>query len=333
MAVPGAAYHDPVMVHEVLEYLCPRSGTIVDATVGGGGHARAILDALAARAAEDRDRTPGLGHDPNSTAELGHVPTARLLGIDRDPEAVASAAVQLGELENVELMQGSYTDIATFVHRPGFGPVTGVLFDLGVSLHQLVTPGRGFAFDSDGPIDMRFDQGSDGPTALELLRRTSERNLLDWLRSYGEEPMSGRVARVLHERRHQLRTTRDLAEAVRRAVPARFARKALARVFQALRIATNSELDTVRRGLDAAVGVMAAGGRLVVLSYHSLEDRIVKECFRAGRIEGRLRILTAKPLRPGDDEGARNPRARSARLRAAEVLVAGVEAKASGGAE
>jgi 16S rRNA (cytosine1402-N4)-methyltransferase len=290
-------YHEPVMVHEVLEYLSPRTGTIVDATVGGGGHARAILDSLAGDASG----------------------SSRLLGIDKDPEAIASAGRQLSSFDNMELVHASYTDMSALVRRFGFTSVTGVLFDFGVSLHQLATPARGFSFDAEGPVDMRFDQTGTEPTALELVRRTPERELRDWLRAYGEEPMSGRVARVIHERRREIATTRDLADAVRRAVPARYVRNTLARVFQALRIATNRELENVRRGLEVALDMLVPGGRLVVLSYHSLEDRVAKGTLRAGAEAGRLRVLTKKPLRPTPAEVARNPRSRSARLRAAEV--------------
>lgn len=311
-------YHQPVMVDEVLAYLRPRSGTVVDATLGGGGHARAILDALLASADRTSTELPPASLPAGSGSGL-HRP-GRLLAIDADPEAIASARSFLGKHDNMELIHGSYADIPILVQRFHLEPVTGVLFDLGVSLHQLVSPGRGFGHDIDGPIDMRFDQTARQPTALERIRHASETELRDWFRAYGQEPMSGRIARVVHERRRRLTTTRDLAEAVRQAVPARFARKALARVFQALRIVTNRELDTVRRGLDAALEVLAPRGRVVVLAYHSLEDRIVKEVFRAGRGAGRLEVLTPKPIRPGDDEVQLNPRARSARLRAAEVI-------------
>ncbi len=285
-------YHQPVMVDEVLEFLRPGSGTIVDGTVGGGGHARALL-------------------------ERGG-PAFRLLGIDADGEAIAAARRQLEDFDNVELVQSDYVDMAALARRLGFEPVTGVLLDLGVSLHQLTTAARGFGHDVEGPLDMRFDQGS-GRTAAELLRSTPERELRDLLRSYGEEPMSGRVARVVHEARAGLRTTADLARAVGRAVPARFRRKALARVFQAVRIAVNRELDRVAAGLAAALGLLAPGGRLVVISYHSLEDRLAKTAFRLAAAEGRVVVLTPKPVRPTESEVAANPRARSARLRAIEV--------------
>jgi len=198
--------------------------------------------------------------------------------------------------------------------------VTGVVFDFGASLYQLTSGPRGFAIDADGPIDMRFDQTAGIPTALDLIRSSPEQTLRDWFRAYGQEPMSGRVARVIHERRREMETTGDLARAVRDAMPARFARKALARVFQALRIVTNHEIENIKRGLAGALEVLVPTGRLVALSYHSLEDREVKQFMRAGRIAGKLRVLTPKPVRPSPEEVAQNPRSRSARLRAAEVI-------------
>jgi 16S rRNA (cytosine1402-N4)-methyltransferase len=167
---------------------------------------------------------------------------------------------------------------------------------------------------------MRFDQTAQAPTALELIRRSSAETLRGWFRAFGQEPMSGRIARVIHSRRQELLTTGDLVRAVRSAVPVRFARRALARVFQALRIVTNHEIENISHGLAGALDVLAPRGRLVALSYHSLEDREVKQALRAGRIARKLSILTPKPIRPTAEEVAENPRARSARLRAAEVI-------------
>jgi 16S rRNA (cytosine1402-N4)-methyltransferase len=317
-------YHQPVMLREVLEYLQPVSGTIIDACLGGGGHARSILEAFTAGEPGDRARDASAGRerpsaDGGDDQGRGRRPFG-LLGIDCDPEALASAKRQLGEFNNVEIVHASYTDLPALVRELQLGPVTGVLFDFGASLHQLTAAARGFAIDSDGPIDMRFDQTKDTPTALDLIRRSPEQALRDLFRTYGQEPMSGRVARVIHERRRELETTADLVRAIRDAVPARFARKALARVFQALRIATNREIENIRQGLAGALAVLAPHGRLVALSYHSLEDREVKQFMRAGRIARKLRVLTPKPVMPSADEVAENPRSRSARLRAAEVI-------------
>jgi 16S rRNA (cytosine1402-N4)-methyltransferase len=321
------------MPREVLEYLKPVSGVIVDACLGGGGHARSILEALAASKEGEPTGTASAGRErPTAQRDDGQVRDRRpfgLLGIDCDPEALASARRQLCDFNNVEIVHATYADLpalvrelasAAPVRHLGLGPVTGVLFDFGASLHQFTSGPRGFAIDADGPIDMRFDQTADTPTALDLIRSSSEETLRDWFRTYGQESMSGRVARIIHERRRELATTGDLVRAVRDAVPGRFAFKALARVFQALRIVTNHEIENIRRGLAGAMEVLVPTGRLVALSYHSLEDREVKQFMRAGRIAGKLRVLTPKPVRPSLEEVAENPRARSARLRAAEVI-------------
>jgi 16S rRNA (cytosine1402-N4)-methyltransferase len=317
-------YHQPVMLREVLECLQPVSGVIIDACLGGGGHARAILDALAASNEGERTRAASAGRErPAAHGDdgqgQGRWPFG-LLGIDCDPEALASAKRQLGDFNNVEIVHADYTGLPELVRELDLGPVTGVLFDFGASLHQLTSSPRGFAIDADGPIDMRFDQTAETPTALDLIRSSSEQTLRDWFRAYGQEPMSGRVARVIRERRRELQTTGDLVRAVTDAVPTRFARKALARVFQALRIVTNHEIENIKRGLAGALEVLVPTGRLVALSYHSLEDKEVKQFMRAGRIAGKLRVLTPKPVRPSPEEVAQNPRSRSARLRAAEVI-------------
>ena len=318
-------YHQPVMLREVLAYLRPVSGVVVDACLGGGGHARAILEAFAA-SPEGADSRSGCAGREEPAAHTSDQPTGPcrwsrgLLGIDCDTEAIASAGRQLSGFSNMEIVHANYADLPTLVRGLGIRPVTGVLFDFGASLSQFTSGPRGFAIDSDGPIDMRFDQTASVPTALDWIRRSSEQTLRDWFREFGQEPMSGRVARVIHERQRELRTTGDLVRAVRSAVPARFARKALARVFQALRIVTNCEIENIRRGLAGALQVLVPTGRLVALSYHSLEDKEVKQFLRAGRIAGRLRVLTPKPLRPSPEEVAENPRSRSARLRAAEVI-------------
>jgi len=317
-------YHQPVMLREVLEYLRPARGVIIDACLGGGGHARSILEALAACNEEDNTRVAsGRRAEPVARVISGKGQgrwSFGLLGIDCDPEAVASGKRHLSNFDNMEIVQANYADLPALVRGLGLGPVTGVLFDFGASLHQLTNGRRGFAIDTDGPIDMRFDQTADVPTALELIRRSSAETLREWFRTFGQEPMSGRIARVIHSRRQELLTTGDLVRAVVSAVPVRFARKALARVFQALRIVTNHEIENIRRGLAGALEVLASNGRLVALSYHSLEDREVKQALRAGRIAGKLSVLTPKPIRPRAEEVAENARARSARLRAAEVI-------------
>lgn len=316
------AFHTPVMVDEVRAALAPAAGrgNFVDATVGGGGHTCVLLEEMAGSG------TGGI-----------------LLGLDLDREAIVAARQRLEGLGFVAdqagdeglvlvrsnggktrlmvwLLRTSYGELARVVRRLGLSPIAAVLFDLGVSLHQLVTPERGFSFDRDGPIDMRFDQSPGVLTALALLRRSSERELIRWLTDFGQEPHSRRIARALYERRYELRTTHDVVQVVRKLAGDRMLRKTLARVFQAIRIATNQELETVRRGLQAALEVLMPGGRLAVISYHSGEDRIAKECLREGSRSGRLRLLGRKPQRPSTAEVAANPRARSARLRVAEVV-------------
>lgn len=316
------AFHTPVMVDEVRAVLGPLAGrgSFVDATVGGAGHACALVEEM------EKRMTGGV-----------------LLGLDVDREAIAAARQRLeagGFVLNeagdeglvlvranrgkpqltVRLVRATYEDLVRIAHRLGLSPVAAVLFDLGVSLHQLATPERGFSFDRDGPIDMRFDQSPGVVTALSLLRRASERELSEWLAGFAQEPSSRRIARALCERRHELRTTQDIVRVVRRVVAGRIARKTLARVFQAIRIVTNQELEAVQRGLRAALEVLMPGGRLAVISYHSGEDRLAKECLREGSRNGRLRLVWRKPQRPSASEVAANPRARSARLRVAEVV-------------
>ncbi|MBM3313050.1 16S rRNA (cytosine(1402)-N(4))-methyltransferase RsmH [candidate division WOR-3 bacterium] len=312
-------FHHPVMLREVLEYLCPARGFIIDACVGGSGHARPILGKLWEESAAQGGNVAAGNPLPRHGEGLGRRPFG-LLGIDLDPDALAAARRQLDGLGNWELVHASYAELPAIVRQLKLAPVTGVLFDFGASLHQLTSPRRGFGIGADGPIDMRFDQTSGAPAALDLILRSSEENLRQWFRVLGQEPMSGRIARAVYENRRRLRTTGDLARTVRGAVPVRHARKALVRVFQAIRMATNHELDNIRRGLAGALEVLAPAGRLVSLSYHSLEDREVKLCLRDGQAEGKLRILTRKPVRPSADEVRLNRSSRSARLRAAEAV-------------
>jgi 16S rRNA (cytosine1402-N4)-methyltransferase len=282
--------HEPVMVAEVVERLLPGgSGTgrrVADMTVGAGGHAAALLDA-------------GVEH---------------VIGFDRDPEALRIARDRMA----------AYGDRFTAVHRrfsqvgeaEATGPLHGVLFDLGVSSMQLDEPGRGFGFRVDGPLDMRMGDGD--VTAADLVNDLPEGELADLLFEFGQEHRSRRVAAAIGRARQRARieTTDQLAGVVASALgrrpggphPAR-------RTFQALRIAVNRELEELATSLPRAVGLLGPGGRVVVLSYHSLEDGIVKRAFRD---DERLRVLTKKPLQPSDEERARNPRARSAKFRAAE---------------
>jgi len=290
--------HLPVMPAEVLSFLRPNHGGLfVDCTVGLGGHARALLEAGA----------------------------SRLLGLDRDRDALAIAHTTLAPWsDRVELVHADYRTIDEVLAARQIAQVDGVLADLGVSSLQFDSEGRGFSFQRDEPLDMRMDR-SGGETAADLVARSSERELADAIFQYGEERFSRRIARALvHERGETpIVTTGRLATIVRRAIPRRgFARiDPATRTFQALRIWVNRELDGLDRFLEAAVGRLRIGARLAVITFHSLEDRIVKHTLRAiDQRSGRVNVLTKKPLIPSDDEVQRNPRARSAKLRAAEKV-------------
>jgi 16S rRNA (cytosine1402-N4)-methyltransferase len=305
--------HLPVMVKEVMVALSPLPGSFhVDATLGGGGHAVRILESTS--------------------------PDGRLLGIDADPMALATAEQRLASYgQRVVLRHANFEDLATVAPAAGFAHVDGVLFDLGLSSNQLAHEERGFSFRSGGRLDMRFDPARGRP-AGDLIAGEDARSLAFLFREYGEERFADRIARaVVREReRRPIETAAQLADVVERAVP-RGSRRIhpATRVFQALRIAVNRELEVLPRALAAALELLGPGGRLVVISYHSLEDRIVKR-FIATERRGcvcppelpvcvcgrspRLRPLGRRPERPTSAETAANPRARSARLRAAERL-------------
>jgi 16S rRNA (cytosine1402-N4)-methyltransferase len=293
--------HEPVLLQEALQYLAPRPrGRYCDATIGYGGHSRAILEASQ--------------------------PDARLVGIDRDPDALTAASEALRPFgDRVTLVHAPFSELRTVLERAGALPLDGCLVDLGVSSPQLDRPERGFSFRNAGPLDMRMDP-TRGETAAEYLRRATAEELEAVLRDFGEERYARRIAGSIVEarRREPLDSTDALAALVARSVPRHERHKNPAtRTFQALRIAVNRELEELQRFLAEAPGCLAPGGRLVVIAFHSLEDRMVKQRLRALAAEGaepRLRLLTKHVVTPGDDEQARNPRARSARLRAAERL-------------
>jgi len=295
--------HRPVMVTEVLEWLRPRpGGCYLDATVGEGGHAEAILEASG--------------------------PDGRVIGFDRDSHVLAVAGERLaGYGLRCTLVQGDYREMDERWPLLGVETVDGILLDLGLSSYQLDQPERGFSFRTDGPLDMRFDP-SQGATAADLVARSSDEELGQWLREYGEERWARRIARAIvrHREREPLLTTQQLASVIERAVPpaARHGRiHPATRTFQALRIVVNRELDELGDALERLIARLTSGGRLCVLTYHSLEDRIVKHRFRAiaaareGAASG-LTVLTKRPLRPSPEEIEANPRARSAKLRVIE---------------
>ncbi len=311
--------HVPVLAEEVMSMLAPAPGSLqIDATLGGGGHTERILEAT----------------DPDG----------RLLGLDADGAAVARTVARLAPRFGDRLVtrQVNFRDLATVAPAAGFGAVDGCLFDLGLSSHQLGDTERGFGFRAGGPLDMRFDTAR-GVPASELIATLDAAGLTALFRRYGEEPKAPRVARAIVDARRTapISTAEALAALIERVLPPnpRQPRRThpATRVFQALRIAVNEELQSLEAGLVAAVDLLRPGGRLVVLSYHSLEDRIVKRFIAAERrgcvcppevpvcICGhnpRLRLVTHPSLTPSAAEIAANPRARSARLRAAERLAA-----------
>ena len=286
------------MTAEALEFLQPsRGGLFVDCTVGLGGHARALLEAGA----------------------------TRLIGLDRDPDALARARAALAPwADRVELVHADYRTLDDVLDARRIAQIDGALADLGVSSMQFDAPGRGFSFQRDEPLDMRMDRTA-GETAAHLVARSTERELADAIFQYGEERFSRRIARALVAARQDgpVDTTGRLAAIVRRAIPRRGPARIdpATRTFQALRIWVNRELDDLDRFVAAAAKRLRAGARLVVITFHSLEDRIVKHTLRAlHQRDGIVQVLTKKPLVPRDEEIDRNPRARSAKLRAAERM-------------
>lgn len=305
-------FHIPVLAEKATQYLITRTdGIYVDCTLGGGGHARHFLETISSQ--------------------------AFLIGIDADAEAVAYAAGQLGQFSNTHLRQAFYDNLDVVLLETGKYPVDGVFFDLGISSFQVDKLHRGFSFQKEAPLDMRFNQ-QQKLTAAEVVNRYSEEDLGRIIREYGEERRWRAIAREIVLRRAvtPFRTTTDLVEVVKDVVGDDHLNKSLARVFQAIRIEVNQELERLRRALQLAFNALREGGRLVVISYHSLEDRMVKNFMRdkTGRCtcppdlpecvcgaKQELRLLTRHVVRPDAEEVRANPRSRSARLRAAEKVV------------
>jgi len=314
------AYHTPVLLKEVVNQLQPhRGGLYVDCTAGGGGHAREILRACG--------------------------PDGQLIGLDWDEEAVAASRERLGEFgARVQLVRANYVELERVLMSLGVTAVDGVLFDLGVSSRQFDEAARGFSFQREGPLDMRMSRhpresrGEFGATARDVLRSASLEELAKIFRVYGEEKRARAIAhKIVEEREHTpIETTTQLAKLVERVLGHRYgAIHPATRVFQALRIAVNDELGNLKRGLESATQLLKSGGRIAVISFHSLEDRIVKQFFvekstgcicppdlpacGCGRKEV-LRIVTKKPVTADETEVRANPRARSAKLRVAEKV-------------
>ena len=288
--------HLPVLLDELLELLGLQPGVcVVDCTIGGGGHALAVLERIG--------------------------PTGKLIGLDRDPEMLRRAEQRL-QSPNVQLVHANFASVRAVLDALDVGRVDAVYADLGVASDQLEAADRGFGFRTAGPLDMRFDPTAPGPTAAELVNRCSERELAELIRRYGEERYARRIARAIVRTRQRKRITRadELAEIVRQAVPRHYEHGRLdpaTRTFQALRIAVNHELDALQSLLQQLPSILRPGGHAALISFHSLEDRLVKRAFADRE---RWERLTRKPIRPSAEEVARNPRARSARLRAARLL-------------
>jgi 16S rRNA (cytosine1402-N4)-methyltransferase len=308
-------FHKPVMIKEVIESLrCKSGGRYVDGTVGGGGHAYEILERTA--------------------------PNGLLIGIDLDDEAIAEAEKRLRSFGRRKiLVKGNYTDIAAILTSLNIKLVDGILFDLGVSSHQLDNAARGFSFSQEAPLDMRMDR-SRGFTACDLVNNYSASDLERIIRDYGEEKMAARIARTIVRKRNTapILTTTDLAAVVAGAMPSRYGRQKIhpaTRTFQAIRIAVNNELLSLPQAIKNGVEVLKVGGRFSIISFHSLEDRIVKNEFRflerkcvcpprlsvcGCERKPMLKVLTRKPVIPDNDEITANLRARSAKLRTAERI-------------
>lgn len=292
----AAAHHEPVMVSEVLRFLQPgRRRKILDATIGPGGHTEAILKELP----ED----------------------AIVIGLDWDDRALELAQKNLADFsQRVIFIQANFKEMADVLAEQGLGKVDGVIYDLGLSAQQLSDGKRGFSFQREGPLDMRINDTLPH-TARDLVNHLSLARLAHIFKDYGEERYARRIARLIVNSRKKspIRTTLELAQLAKKVYgPRHFRIHPATRIFQALRIAVNAELDNLKASLSALPGLLSPEARVVVISYHSLEDRMVKETFNQGARQGLYKILTPKPLGPSDEEISRNPRSRSARLRAVE---------------
>ena len=283
--------HVPVLPNEIVCWLQPQPGQLfIDGTLGAGGHTRLLAEKVGMQ--------------------------GRVISLDRDPAAVAEAETNLKGL-SVCVATSSYAEFPAVLEELGIENVAGMLLDLGLSSDQLADPQRGFSFEAEGPLDMRFDP-EQGEPAWRMLERLRAEELADIIYQYGEERLSRRVARAIVDRRQTepIRTARELAELVRRCVPRSADRiDPATRTFQALRIAVNNELGELERCLAIAPNYLQPGGRIAIISFHSLEDRLVKEAFRS---DERLHALTKKPIMASEAECLQNPRSRSAKLRVAE---------------
>jgi 16S rRNA (cytosine1402-N4)-methyltransferase len=291
-------YHTPVMLQEAIRYLELAPGkTIVDATIGTGGHSSSIAAVI--------------------------MPGGRLIGIDRDEESLSVAKGRLAPYDQAcDLVYGNFIDIDTILEQLQVAAIDGILFDLGVSTFQVGNPQRGFSFQQEGPLDMRMDRQS-YISAYDLVNNLNEDELSTMLRVFGQERWHNRIARYLvkERERHPIATTLELSNIVLKAVPYKYREHRIhpaTRTFQAVRIAVNRELEVLEEALCKAIDFLSVGGRICVISFHSLEDRAVKLTFRKEAAMGRIKIITPKPLQPEDKEIQGNPPSRSAKLRVAQ---------------
>jgi len=283
--------HTPVLLNESIELLNLKAGgTYVDGTLGGGGHTEKIK------------------------AQNSNI---KVIGIDQDTEALAAAKERLAKFANIEYIHDNFGNLKNILKEP----VDGILLDLGISSYQIDEASRGFSIRQDGPLDMRMDK-TGKLTAQAILHQYSEEELVKIFSEYGEERFSKRIARAICQKRDEklLLSTFELKEIIENSIPTWKKRESVTRIFQALRIAVNQELDNLKTALQDGIELLKPGGRIVVLSYHSLEDRIVKQTFRAAKQDGKLKILTKKPVYATEAEANSNPRAKSAKLRAGEKL-------------
>jgi 16S rRNA (cytosine1402-N4)-methyltransferase len=297
--------HTPVLLNESVDYLITDpNGVYIDATLGGGGHSKLILEKL---------------------GENGH-----LFGIDQDPEALRASEERIDDRRRFTALEGNFGYLTTLIPAEYHGEISGILFDYGVSTHQIKEPERGFSFQHDGPLDMRMSAMS-GVSAYSVVNEYDYKKLRDVIFHYGEERMSRQIAQEIINRR-PIKTTSELRDAVENVVKGRFSIKSVARVFQGIRIEVNREIEVLKSALEDSLKLLKVGGRIVAISYHSLEDRLVKHFFKSGNFEGKIEKdfygkslnpiepLVKQIITPGEDEIERNPASRSAKMRIAEKI-------------
>ena len=307
--MPTYYEHIPVMLHECIDALnIEEDGVYIDGTLGGGGHSKEILSRLGAN--------------------------GRLFGIDQDDEAISATSARIGNDERFNILKGNFGYLATLLSPHVKGQIAGILLDLGVSTHQIKKGERGFGFQEDGPLDMRMGNLT-GVTAYQVVNNYEYEALRDVIFHYGEERASRQIAKAIIESR-PIESTRELKNVIAEVVGGRFQVKTLARVFQGIRIEVNQELEVLKNVLTQSLEVLKPGGRLAVISYHSLEDRIVKRFFKSGNLNGKaekdfygnvlspLTQITKQVITPSKEEIAKNPAARSAKLRVAEKIDGGI---------